>query len=438
MKKPEFRNIPGEKSREYLKTAAGCEPSCAADQSPIVWDHGKGVWVWDLDGNPYIDFTSGVLVTNLGHSHPGLVKAVKEQAERLMNCYSFATPERINASNRLVKTLPKNLDRVFLLSTGSEATEAALRIARRYTGKQEIIAFYGAFHGRTYGPMGVAGNVSTRRKFGAPVPGGIMAPYAYCYRCFYEKKYPDCGFYCLKAMDRIVGSTSSGDVGAVIVEPYQGAAGFIYPPDGWLKALEVWAKERDLLLIVDEVQASFGRTGKLYAIEWEGVEPNMLCLGKGMGSGLPSSGLAAESKIFESMAPGELSSTWGGNPMASAATLAVLDAMENEKLPENARVMGEYLKPLLLDLKQKFTCIGDVRGKGLVIGLEIVQPDDGFTPASKLTGKIIRAGAERGLLMGKVGIYGNVIRVAPPLVINKEEIDIAVEILEESIAAAMD
>ena len=146
----------------------------------------------------------------------------------------------------------------------------------------------------------------------------------------------------------------------------------------------------------------------------------------------------AESKIFESMAPGELSSTWGGNPMASAATLAVLDAMENEKLPENARVMGEYLKPLLLDLKQKFTCIGDVRGKGLVIGLEIVQPDDGFTPASKLTGKIIRAGAERGLLMGKVGIYGNVIRVAPPLVINKEEIDIAVEILEESIAAAMD
>ena len=437
MKKPFFRNIPGPRSGEYLKLSGACEPRCSADQTPIVWDHGEGVWVWDVDGNPYIDFTSGVLVTNLGHSHPGLIKAIQNQADRLMNCYSFPTPERVNASSRMVKTLPKNLDRIFMLSTGSEATEAALRVARRYTGKQEILAFYGAFHGRTYGAMGVAGNMSTRRQFGVPVPGGIMAPYAYCYRCFYGKNYPDCNMHCLKALDQVIRCSSSGDLGTVIVEPYQGSAGFIFPPEGWLKGLENWAKERNLIFIVDEVQASFGRTGKLYAIEWEELQPNMLCLGKGMGSGIPASGLAGESKIFDSMSSGELSSTWGGNPLASAATIAVLDAMENEKLPENANAMGQYLIPLLQSLKKKYACIGDVRGRGLVMGLEIVNPEDRFSPSSEITRKIIWAGAERGLLMGKVGLYGNVIRIAPPLVISREEIDIAIEILDESIAIAI-
>jgi len=324
-----------------------------------------------------------------------------------------------------------------MLSTGSEATEAALRVARRYTGKQEILAFYGAFHGRTYGAMGVAGNMSTRRQFGVPVPGGIMAPYAYCYRCFYGKNYPDCNMHCLKALDQVIRCSSSGDLGTVIVEPYQGSAGFIFPPEGWLKGLENWAKERNLIFIVDEVQASFGRTGKLYAIEWEELQPNMLCLGKGMGSGIPASGLAGESKIFDSMSSGELSSTWGGNPLASAATIAVLDAMENEKLPENANAMGQYLIPLLQSLKKKYACIGDVRGRGLVMGLEIVNPEDRFSPSSEITRKIIWAGAERGLLMGKVGLYGNVIRIAPPLVISREEIDIAIEILDESIAIAI-
>lgn len=432
------RVIPGPRSAEILNTSSQCEPRCAADQTPIVWDHGQGVWVWDVDGNPYIDFTSGVLVTNLGHSHPGLVEAIQKQAERLMNCYSFPTPERVSASQRMVKTLPANLDRIFLLSTGSEATEAALRVARRYTGKTEVLAFHGAFHGRTYGAMSVAGNMGTRQNFGAMVPGSVFAPYAYCYRCFYNMKYPDCDFYCLKALDRIITATSSGNLGTVIVEPYQGTAGFIFPPDGWLKALENWAKQNGLLLIVDEVQASFGRTGKMYAINWEDIHPNMLCLGKGMGSGIPASGLAGESEIFDCMSPGELSSTWGGNPLASAATLAVLDAMENENLPGNALQMGEYLKPRLEELKTKYPCLGDVRGRGLVMGLEIVDPEDRFTPSKSLTKRIIWGSAERGLLLGKVGLYGNVIRIAPPLVITKEEIDMAVTVLDEAFAAALD
>jgi len=430
MRELKRRKIPGPKSTELLALSHTYEPPTGADQVPVVWDHGEGVWVTDVDGNQYIDFTSGVLVTNLGHSHPGHVAAIQRQAGRLMNCYSFPTPERVTLSQRLVESLPPNLDKVFLLTTGSEATEAALRITRRYTGKHEILAFSGAFHGRTYGAMGVAGNVATRRRFGPPVPGGIIAPYAYCYRCFYGQTYPECDFFCLEALDRILASASSDDLGAVIVEPYQGAAGFIFPPEGWLRELERWARERHILLIVDEVQSAFGRTGKLYAIEWEDVRPQMLCLGKGLGSGMPASALAAEARIFECMGPGELSSTWGGNPLASAAGLVVLDAMEQEGLPENARKVGEYLKARFQRLQRKHHCLGDVRGRGLVLGLEIVDPGDRWTPAPDLTRQLLLGCAENGLLLGKVGLYGNVIRIAPPLVITEEEAEVGVGIID--------
>ncbi|MEJ2711133.1 MAG: aspartate aminotransferase family protein [Anaerolineales bacterium] len=428
------RIVPGPKTEEFLRMSHQYEPPCAADQVPIVWDHAERVWVTDIDGNEYIDFTSGVLVTNVGHSHPYQVKAIQKQAERLMNCYSFPTPERVTLSKRLVATLPANLDNVFLLSTGSEATEAAIRVAKRYSNKFEVLSFYGAFHGRTYGAMSVAGNMNTRRGFGPPVPGGIQAPYAYCYRCIYEKRYPDCNFYCIKALDRIIESSSSGDLGAVIVEPYQGAAGFIFPPDGWLKELEKWSSERNLILIVDEVQSSFGRTGKMYAIEWENVHPQMMCLGKGFGSAIPSSALAAESRIFAKMRSGELSSTWGGNPLASAASLAVLDIFEEENLVENSLQVGKYLKERFQQLQDKFPILGDVRGKGLVIGLEIVDPQDKFTPSPELTKKVLLAAAERGMILGKVGLYGNVVRIAPPLVITQSEAELGISILDEALA----
>jgi 4-aminobutyrate aminotransferase-like enzyme len=355
----------------------------------------------------------------------------------LMNCYSFPTPERVTLAKRLVETLPPNLDRVFLLSTGAEATEAAIRIAKRHTHKFEILAFYGAFHGRTYGAMSVAGSASTRRKFGPSVPGGILAPYAYCYRCFYGKHFPECQYHCINVLDRVVSSTSTDELGSVIVEPYQGAAGFVFPPDGWLKKLEEWASERDLVLIVDEVQASFGRTGKLYAIEWEDIHPQMICLGKGFGSGVPSSAVAAETRILEEIEPGELSSTWGGNPLACAASLAVLKVMEEEMLPENAEKVGGVLKQALLDLQKRQPCLGDVRGKGLVIGLEIVDPGDQISPSPQLTKQIIRNASERGLILGKVGLFGNVIRVAPPLVITEEEALLGVEILEDAFTSVL-
>jgi 4-aminobutyrate aminotransferase len=396
----------------------------------VVWDKAEGVWVYDVDGNQYIDFTSGVLVTNVGHSHPHHVKAVQDQAARLMNCYSFPTPERINLAQQLIELLPDNIDKIFLLTTGSEAVEASLRIAKRFTKKHEVLAFYGAFHGRTYGPMSVSGSINTRRNFGPALPGGVIAPYGNCYRCFYDKKFPDCEYYCISVLDTIIESSSSGDVGTVITEPYQGAAGFVFPPEGWLKKLEVWARERDLVLIIDEVQSSFGRTGKMFAIEWENIKPQMICLGKGIGSGVPTSALGGESKIFECMKSGEMSSTTGGNPLSCAAALAVLEIMKVEHLSENARAMGEFLLTELKKLQKKYEFIGDVRGCGLVMGIEIVKDRNGNTPSKELAREIILKAAEFGLLLGVVGIYSNVIRIAPPLVIKHEECEKALEILD--------
>ncbi len=427
------RQVPGVRSSELLAQSQRYEPECAADQVPVVWDHADGVWVTDVDANTYLDFTSGVLVTNIGHSHPHAVEAIQRQVERLANCYSFPTPERVELAKRVVEMLPENLDRVFMLTTGAEATEAALRVAKRYTGKHEVLSFFGAFHGRTYGAMSVAGMGTTRRGFGPTIPGNVLAPYPYCYRCPFGKTYPDCGLACIDFLDRAVEAGSGGDLGTVIVEPYEGTAGFVFPPDGWLKALEQWCAERDLILIVDEVQASFGRTGRSFAIDWEDVRPQLLCLGKGFGSALPASALAGEKRIFDAMAPGELSSTWGGNPVSSAAAGAVLDVIEAEHLVTNAEQVGTALLGALRALQERHRCIGDVRGKGLVIGVEIVDPDDGYTPAPEITGALTAKAAEWGLLLGKLGMYGNVVRVAPPLVITEDEALFGVQIIDQAL-----
>jgi len=432
MKELPKREVPGPKSAELLEISKKYEPPCMADQVPVVWDHGEGVHVWDVDGNEYIDFTSGVLVTNLGHSHPHHVAAIQEQAGRLMNCYSFPTPERVTLSQRLTDLLPENLDKIFLLTTGAEGTEAALRIAKRYTGKHEVLSFYGGFHGRTYGPMSVAGSMKTKRQFGPQLPGGILAPFPYFYRDFYKSETEEeCGDRCIEMLDRIVESTSSGDLGAVMTEPYQGGAGFIFPPDGWLKKLEKWARDRGLLFILDEVQSSFGRTGKLFALEWDDLQPHMVCLGKGIGSGMPASALAGESEIFDCMGVGEMSSTCGGNPMASAASHAVLDVMEKEQLADNALKVGAYMMDRFGEMQKRYPKLGDVRGRGLVMGLEFVTDRESRTPDADMTLQVMLNAARHGLLLGRVGLHGNVVRIAPPLVVSEEEAGAGLDIIDK-------
>lgn len=425
--------VPGPKSLEYLKISDEYEPKCMTQQFPLVWDRASGVSVTDVDGNTYIDMTSGVLVTNVGHSHPEHVESIREQVGKLMNCYDFPTPQRIEFSKKLVEKTPDNLDRAFLLTTGSEATESAMRIAKRFKGKFEIISFYGAFHGRTYGAMSMAGKMSTKKAFGPTMPGAIQVPYPYCYRCPFKMQKETCNFYCLEFIDYALSAQSTGEIAALIIEPYQGGSGFIFPPDGYLKKLEEWCKSRDILFIVDEVQASFGRTGKFFAIEWENLRPNLLCLGKGIGSGIPTSAVMGEARLFDSLAPGEMSSTTGGNPVSCAAGLAVLNIIEKERLVENSAKIGELMKDRLINIGEKSSYIGDVRGKGLVMGIEFVKDKKSKEPSPEKTVEFITRCAEKGVIFGRVGWYGNVIRVAPPLVIKEDEANEALEVIQKVI-----
>ncbi|MFC1650629.1 aspartate aminotransferase family protein [Candidatus Latescibacterota bacterium] len=422
-------SIPGQNSEKYKSISKKYESRCLTLQAPIVWDHAEGVTVWDVDGNSFIDWTSGVLVTNVGHSHPKLADAIAGQAKRLLNCYDFPTVERITLAERMVKLAPGNLDKAFFATVGSEAVDSAVRVAKRYTGNYEIISFYGAFHGRTVGSMSLAGKMSSKKRFGPVVPGVIQTPFPDMYRNPFGSESGDVGAQCLEFLDTAVNAQSTGSIAAMIVEPYQGAAGFLFPPDGFLSSLETWCGEHNIVFILDEVQASFGRTGKFLALEWEDLRPNLVCIGKGIGSGMPISCLLAESKIMDSLDEGDMSSTWGGNPICCAASHAILDIFEEEKLVENSLKMGEYMKSRLESMKEKCQYLGDVRGRGLVIGLDIVKDKKTKERDPETTRKIIDECCRKGLIIGAVS--GNVIRVAPPLVITKEEADESLDIMEK-------
>lgn len=427
-------NLPGPRSAEYIAISHKYEPGCTSQQAPIVWESAEGCVVRDVDGNEYIDWTSGVLVTNVGHCHPVHVKRIQEAVAKLMNPYDFPTPERVTLAKRLVETMPecaRNLDTCFLLTTGSEATEAAMRVAKHFTGRHEMLSFWGGFHGRTWGAMSMAGKMGTKKQWGPLMPGCLYSPYPYCYRCPFDLRPESCDLHCATWMDRIVDTSSTGDLAAVILEPYQGGSGFIFPPDGWLTRVQEWCRERDALFIVDEVQASFGRTGKMYCIEHEGLSPDMLCLGKGIGSGIPTAALMAESRIMSILAPGEMSSTTGGNPVSCAAAHAVLDIMEQENLVEHSARVGAHMLARFRGLAERVNVLGDARGKGLVMGLEFVKDSATKEPAPELTMEVIQRLCRKGVVCGRVGFHGNVIRVAPPLVITMEQADQTIDRLEE-------
>ncbi len=398
-------------------------------QAPVVWDHARGAEIWDVDGRHYIDWTSGVLVANVGHAHPDLAEAISRQAQRLLNTFDFPTPERLHLARKVIETTPPHLDKVFFVTTGGEAVDAAMRMAKRATGKYEILAFWGGFHGRSFGPMSLTGLPKIKKNFGPLLPGTILAPYPYCYRCPFDKAHPDCRLFCLDFMDKVVDVESAGSLAGLIVEPYQGTSGFIFPPKGYLKKLEAWARKRGIMFILDEVQSSFGRTGKMWALEHEGLEPDILVLGKGIGSGMPISAVVARGEILSALERGEMSSTTGGNPLSCAASLAVFEIIEKEKLVEKAASNGAYLREKLGELKDKHKMIGDVRGMGLVYGIEYVKDRTSKEPAPDLVREIVLKCVENGLMVGKLGIHGNVMRVAPPLVITPELVDESVAIL---------
>jgi 4-aminobutyrate aminotransferase-like enzyme len=424
--------LPGPKGKKLLAEWHRYEADAVGFQAPVVWKSARGCVVTDVDGNTYIDWTSGVLVTNVGHCHPDLVAPVREAMGELLNNYECANVQRIEAAKAFVKALPPHLNRCFFLSTGSEATEGALRLMRRRTGRYEIICFEGGFHGRTFGAASAGGMAGPKRMYGPGMPGMIRIPFPNPYRdpCGWCRGGPEFGRY-FEYVDAMVSANSTGSLAGLLVEPYQGAAGFIFPPEGWLKALEKWARARDLLFALDEVQASYGRTGKMWAMEHEGLKPDIVTIGKAIGCGVPVSAIAATADVFSCLKKGEMSSTLGGNPVSSAAVPAILKIMKKERLVENSAKMGAYMKRRLKAMARRRPYLGDVRGMGLVMGLEFVKDKKTKEPAPELIRPLIVACAENGLLVGSVGIHGNVIRVAPPLVISKAEADESLAIMDK-------
>jgi 4-aminobutyrate aminotransferase len=426
--------LPGPRSKDLFERWAKAEAQCTGYQARVCWDRAKGVVVTDVDGNTFIDWTSGVLVTNVGHSHPHLVRAVQDASAKLMNNYECLNEPRVQAAEKLVQILPAHLDRCFFLSTGSEATEACIRIMKRKTGKFEILSFHGGFHGRTYAALTAGGLAGPKKGYGPTLPGAIRVPFPYCYRCPFKAKPETCDVLCLDYVDDAVRANSSGSLAGVIVEAYLGAAGFIFAPEGWFPRLEQWIRSHDLLFALDEVQSGFGRTGKMFAMEWENLTPDLVALGKGVGSGAPASAVAARSEVIGVLGAGEMSSTMGGNPVACAAVVAVVKIFEQEKLEQNALRIGALMKSRLEQIQEMSPWIGDVRGRGLVMGVELVKDKKTKEPAPDLVRKLIDVAAQNGLLIGSVGVFGNVVRVAPPLVITEDEAVESLDIFEKSLA----
>lgn len=429
------KSFPGPRSKALIKEWRQYEANTCGYQAPIVWDKGEGCFVTDVDGNRFIDWTSGVLVTNVGHCHPRLVKAVQEAVAKLINSYECPTEYRVKAAKALMAAAPKHMGKCFFFSTGAEATETAIRMMKRRTGKFEVLSFENSFHGRTAAAAGAGGLASNKKGYGPTIPGSIRAIFPHPYRDELGfcgdgpgfKKY-------FTYLESLIAANSTGSLAGLIVEPYQGSGGFIFPPKGWLTALEKWARSRDMLFTLDEVQAGYGRTGKMWALEHEKLTPDIVTLGKGIGCGVPVSAILGTDDVFSAFTNGEMSSTLGGNPVSSSAVPVILDIMKKEKLVQNSAAMGAYMLKKLQATVKKCPILGDIRGQGLVMGVEFVTDKKSKTPASVETmHAVIDRCAANGLIVGSVGRFGNVIRVAPPLVITKEIADESCAIFEATV-----
>ena len=431
------RKVPGPKSkavfdREARAMAPGLQS--IALYSQLAVDRAKGCTITDVDGNEYLDFIAGIAVGSLGHCHPHYVKGLKEQLERV-TFGSFTTDTRARFLELVSSVLPEGITHIQLFSGGAEAVEAAFRLAKSVTKKFEFVGFWGGYHGKTAGVIGLLGG-GYRNHQGPFPPGMHMSPYASCYRCPWKLEYPSCGLACAEHLRNVIKNDTQGEVAAIIMEPMQGTAGNVIPPDDFVHAVREIADEFDALLIADEVLTGFGRTGTMWASQQFDLKPDIMTVGKGMGGGFPLSGVASS---FERMSakpfgePSGSSSSYGGNPLAAAAGLAAVEAILEEKLVDNSARVGALMLDALKALQNKYRFIGDVRGRGLMIGVELVADRKTKVPLDKaITRALFHEALERGLITMS---YSHVIRINPPLIITEEEAMRGVDILDRSFAA---
>ena len=416
-----------EKYKKYVNTAM------VEKVQPVVIEKAVGAIIIDTQGKEYLDCFSGIAVINAGHCNEKVIKAAEAQMHKLVHCcsYVYYSQPTANLAEKLSQITPGRLQKTFFGSGGAEAIEGALRLAKQFTGKTEFIALQSSFHGRSYATLSVTGNNARKRRGGPYMAGCTFLPAPYCYRCFFELKYPECHLRCARALEDIIKFNTYDSVAAFIAEPIQGEGGIITPPDDYFLEIDRILKKHAILLLIDEVQTGFGRTGKMFGIEHYGVEPDIMAMAKGIADGFPLSAFIAREEIADSFKPGDHLSTFGGNPISCAAGLANIEFLEEQKLADEALKKGDYLKQQLASLKAKHNMIGEVRGKGLMIGIELTR-DQNKTPANTEGSKIRDFCLGKGLLIGLGGSYGNVLRIQPPLVISLKQLDQTVKILDEA------
>jgi len=436
MKTPEIRTpLPGPRAQHLIALDSTYVSPSYTRVYPLVAERGEGLWIQDVDGNRFLDFTAGIAVNATGHCHPKVVQAIKDQADRLlhMSGTDFYYTAQIALAEKLASLAPgEGTKRVYFGNSGAEAVEAAFKLARWHTKRELNIAFFGAFHGRTMGALSLTASKTVQKKYYNPlVPGITHIPYAYCYRCAYNLTYPQCHLYCVQWVEDTLFRTTvpAEEVAAIFVEPIQGEGGYIVPPPEFHKAFYAIAKKYGILYVTDEVQSGMGRTGKMFAIEHFGVAPDIMALAKGIASGMPLGAMVAPANIMDWEA-GSHASTFGGNPLACQAAMATIELLEGS-LMANAAAQGERLLGSLRDMQQRFECMGDVRGQGLMVGVELVKDRQSKAPAADWRGRIIQRAFEKGLLI--LGCGQNSIRFCPSLTVSAEEIDVGLSIFEECV-----
>jgi 4-aminobutyrate aminotransferase len=427
---------PGPKARAVVAKHDEYASTSLPKEYPLVIARGERAMVEDVDGNRFLDFMAGIAVTSTGYNHPAVVAAVREAAGQFLHiCGADFYFEKFSLlCERLARLAPgPSKKRVFLANSGAEAVEGAMKLARHSTGRPAFVAFTGSFHGRTYGALSLtASKVVQRAGFGPFLPEVYHVPYPYQYRCDFCRGEPDCSRGCVRHIeDDLFGRRlDPKSVAAIVVEPIQGEGGYVVPPPGYLKDLRALCDRHGILMICDEVQSGVGRTGKMFACEHEGVEPDVITVAKGLGSGMPIGAFIAKESVMK-WGPGAHGSTFGGNPVCCAAALTTLDLVEREYMA-NAVTMGTRLMAGVKQLAARHAAIGDVRGKGLMIGIEFVKDKQTREPNPELVAKLERLAFSKGLLL--LGAGKTSLRLAPPLVVDEYDVDTALAILDQCLA----
>jgi 4-aminobutyrate aminotransferase / (S)-3-amino-2-methylpropionate transaminase / 5-aminovalerate transaminase len=411
-----------------------------ASGTSIYVESAKGAMVWDVDGREYIDFAGGIAVMNVGHSHPKVVAAIKDQAEKLTHTCFMVMPYEpaVRLNEKLCRLTPGDFPKAaLLLNSGAEAVENAVKIARYHTNRPGIICFEHAFHGRTLLAMTLTSKVKPYKfGFGPFAPEVYRMPYAYCYRCPFKMTYPGCGVACADYLKEFfISHVAPEKTAAVIAEPVAGEGGFIVPPPEYFPKLAKICKDNGILFIADEIQSGTGRTGKMFAMEHWNVEPDLMTVAKSIAAGMPLSAVVGKQEIMNSVHPFGVGGTYGGNPVSCRAALAVLEVFEEEDMLGKANALGTKLRKRFDGWKSQYEIIGDVRGLGAMMALELVNDRETKEPAAEAAKALTGFCREKGLVLLSCGTYGNVIRVLMPFVITDEQLDKGLSIMEEGLAS---